>query len=689
MKKISIILLFATVCLNCIAHSIDVDEAKAIAMDFLTKHEDGYVNGRKAKQIRLVQYIPKTTEEYLEEISSDTLIYLFNLSDNQGFIIVSGDSRCKPILGYSFEGGYQEPKEGSIGEMVMRNLYTYVKNVVEGKTKPQRVFYPRKEGLPDRVDPLLPNMWDQKDPFNRLCPMKDTLRCVTGCVATAQAQVMHYHRWPVVGTGTFTYTDRLGCNQELTADFSTHRYDWDHMLYRYDGDFTDQEANAVALLMSDCGVACRMRYGPIESGARPIYQVQSLYEFFGYDAGMQMYYHSFYQPYEWRNMFMEELASGRPILYSGWSISLAHAFVCDGYDENGMFHFDWGMTGYTNGYYDLEIMSPDQPEWYDKNNPEGGMNLLQMAIVGVKPAEQGSQQTHLFALSHIAILNGEAKRGGELSVATHNLCNIGWVENEGKTALALKDNDGVVACLTYYDRKFDLEEITDTSYTDTLTFSISADVAVGTYRLCVVYDDNGEWKEAKTTIGTPNYANVRVGNDKVSITTAEESQASLSLVNLNFPDTLIQYKEAVYSLSIRNDGADYFGRLIFYCEDLAGTLRLLNDIGIYVPHGETITRTFSRKQVNLPAGKYHLKVACDIDVLSDSIIILNPPRDIYVAKQDANAINEIVVKQDNSHIYDVSGRPVHPYSEGTTRPKDIFIFNGKKTYGLPVHGQDF
>ena len=82
-------------------------------------------------------------------------------------------------------------------------------------------------------------------------------------------------------------------------------------------------------------------------------------------------------------------------------------------------------------------------------------------------------------------------------------------------------------------------------------------------------------------------------------------------------------------------------------------------------------------------------MACDIDVLSDSIIILNPPRDIYVAKQDANAINEIVVKQDNSHIYDVSGRPVHPYSEGTTRPKDIFIFNGKKTYGLPVHGQDF
>ena len=685
MKRLSFILLFVSLCLNTIARPIDVDEAKAIAMDFLIHQNDGYVNGRMAKRTSLTQYVPKTICENSENISSNTLIYLFNLSDNQGFIIISGDNLCKPVLGYSFEGNYKEPPSGSVGEMVMHNLHEYVRKVTEGKVKPHRNFYPRQADLPNKVDPLLPNIWDQKDPFNRLCPMKDTLRCVTGCVATAQAQVMHYHRWPIVGTGTFTYTDRIGCNQELTADFSAHRYDWDHMIYRYDGDFTEQEAEAVALLMSDCGIGCRMRYGPLESGARPIYQAQSLYEFFGYDAGMQMYYHSFYQPYEWRNMFMEELASGRPILYSGWSISLAHAFVCDGYDENGMFHFDWGMTGYTNGYYDLEIMSPDQPEWYDKNNPEGGMNLLQLALVGVKPAEPGSQKTHLFALSHIEILKGEGSREEKLIVAPHNLCNIGWSENEGQTALALLNNDGVASFLKYYDRVFDLEEITDTSYTDTLTFSIPAEVADGTYRLCVVYEDNGEWKEAKATIGTPNYANVRIAGDKVAITTAEESQASLSLVSLNFPDTLIQYKEAAYSLSINNEGADYYGRLIFYCEDLAGTLYLLNDIGMYIPRGETITRTFSRKTVKLPSGKYHLKVAYDIDVLSDSIIILNEPKDIYVAKQEASGINEITTNKGKDRIYDLSGRPAFPRPHEATRTKDIYIHNGKKTYSWPVN----
>ena len=333
----------------------------------------------------------------------------------------------------------------------------------------------------------------------------------------------------------------------------------------------------------------------------------------------------------------------------------------------------------------MEIMSPDQPEWYDKNNPEGGMNLLQLALVGVKPAEPGSQKTHLFALSHIEILKGEGSREEKLIVAPHNLCNIGWSENEGQTALALLNNDGVASFLKYYDRVFDLEEITDTSYTDTLTFSIPAEVADGTYRLCVVYEDNGEWKEAKATIGTPNYANVRIDGDKVAITTAEESQASLSLVSLNFPDTLIQYKEAAYSLSINNEGADYYGRLIFYCEDLAGTLYLLNDIGMYIPRGETITRTFSRKTVKLPSGKYHLKVAYDIDVLSDSIIILNEPKDIYVAKQEASGINEITTNKGKNRIYDLSGRPAFPRPHEATRSKDIYIHNGKKTYGCPVY----
>ena len=683
MKKIALLFLSSILSLNVCANPIGQDEAKAVAMEFLTRQHEGYVNGRVAKRIDLVPYHLKTVQDDVEQTSSDTLIYFFNIPDNQGFILISGDDRCKPVLAYSFEGNYIEPQEGTVGSYVMRNMYAYVRKVVEGKAKRHLDFFPRKAEWPEKVEPLLPNMWDQKDPFNRFCPLIDTVRCVTGCVATAQAQVMHYHRWPERGTGSLTYTDRLGCNQELTVDFSTHRYDWDNMLYRYDGDFTEKEANAVALLMSDCGVGCRMRYGTLESGARSIYQAISLYEHFGYDAGMQTYYHSFYQPYEWKNMFMEELAAGRPILYSGWSISLAHAFVCDGYDENGMFHFDWGMTGYTNGYYDLEIMSPDQPEWYDKDNPEGGMNLLQFAILGVKPAEAGSQKTHLFALSHIEILKGQAERNGVLSVAPHHLCNIGWTENDGRTALALLNNDGVVAPLYYYDRHFDLEEITDTSYTDTLAFTVPADVAEGSYRLCVVYEDNGIWKEARTTIGTPNYANVKVEKSLVTISPAEESQAQLSLVSLDFPDTLIQFKEAAYSISIKNEGADYYGRLIFYCEDLAGTLRLLNDIGMYIPRGETITRTFSRKQVNLPAGKYHLKVSYDIDVLSDSIIVLNPPKDIYVAKQSADGIDDITVGSGDNRVYDLSGRPVPRRSEQSRNRKGIYIVNGKKNYGTP------
>lgn len=662
MRILTILLLFLSFCIKSHSNPIDENSARCIALDFLVEQNRGYanVNVRDIRKTRLTRHPLKLHNLSSDSVSCDTLVYIFNLPENQGYIIVSGDDRCKPILGYSFDGKFVEPTNGTIGEQVIRNLYVYVRNVVEGKTSSRSSFLPRKMGLPERVEPLLPNLWDQGDPFNRLCPLIDSVRCVTGCVATAMAQVMHYHRWPLVGNGTLSYVDRLGCQQELSTDFSAHRYDWDNMLYRYDGDFTDKEAEAVSLLMSDCGISVRMRYGIHESGARSVYQAKSLYEHFGYDAGMQMYFNCFYHPYEWHNLFKDELAAGRPILFSGWSLTLAHAFVCDGYDENGMFHFDWGMTGYTNGYYDLDIMTPDQPQWYDKDNHEGGMNLLQLAIVGIKPAEPDSKRSHLFALSHIEILDGKTDDKGEFAVVTHNLCNIGWSENEGQTALALVGMEGNVTPLYVYEHMFDLEEINDTSYTDTISFCVPTSITDGSYRLCVVYDDNGVWKEARTTIGTPNYVNFSVSKGNKELSDAKEAQARLSLVSLDFPDTLIQYNTADYAIAIRNEGADYSGRLLLYCEDINGKSFLLNDVGVFVPKGETIKRSFSRTKVKLPAGHYNLKVSCDIDVLSDSLIVLNEPKTIYVAKEETNDIYEIKISRNNDCYYDLSGRPL-PY----------------------------
>ena len=234
MKHLPLFLLFATLWVNVTANPIDEDKARAIALDFLVSCDDGYVNGRTSREVRLERCPLKTLSENCDKTSSDALIYIFNLSDNQGYIIVSGDDNCRPVLAYSFEGGFQEPEQGSVGDYILGTIRSNVaKTALKSKSNThgsiatgQRTMFngiiPRRSDLPERVDPMLPNIWDQQDPFNRHCPLIDSVRCVTGCVATALAQVMHYHRWPEVGTGSFTYLDRIGCNQELTADFSSH-----------------------------------------------------------------------------------------------------------------------------------------------------------------------------------------------------------------------------------------------------------------------------------------------------------------------------------------------------------------------------------------------------------------------------------------------------------------------------------
>ena len=134
--------------------------------------------------------------------------------------------------------------------------------------------YVEEQALPSKVEPLLTDTWDQYAPFNNLCPVDSTgERCVVGCVATAMSQVMRYWEWPIRGTGSHEYVDSLGTGLTLSADFSSHTYDWAQMLDRYvEGNYTQAQADAVALLSLDCGIAVNTRYGSGSSGANSIRQ---------------------------------------------------------------------------------------------------------------------------------------------------------------------------------------------------------------------------------------------------------------------------------------------------------------------------------------------------------------------------------------------------------------------------------
>lgn len=517
--------------------------------------------------------------------------------------------------------------------------------------------------LPEKVDPLITDRWHQEtDPYLRFTPL-DSLgnHCVVGCVALAMGEVMRYHRWP------------------------TDAYDWKNMLDEYvPGQFTEAQGDAVGRLLADCGTAVNMNYGTEASSAQEVSQPIALVDTFGYDIATQLRFRDFYRHDEWHDMWKQELAAGRPILLCAQSMTLSHAFLCDGYNEKGEFHILWGNPSKDeDGWYDIDLLSPDQPQWYDKDNPERGLNLLQSICTGVQPPQQGTQENHVFAFSHIEAWKEPGIRN--IAVVTHNLANVGRSLHHGRVALALTYKGEIVNVLREYDHDFELEEITDTSYTDTLHINVESPIkTLGEYHVVPVFEDNGEWVEARTSVGVPNYVCVNLTSDDLELKEVKPSAGALTLLDLQFPDTLVFTECPQYTITIQNQGDDeYCGRIYFALvrPDTPDQNRVFSAQGLYLSPGEATTRTFSRTNLlNSSSGNYLLRIFSDIDLFTDSIVMLNEfvERPVTVVTTDIDEVSSKSSSEGKTSpstpVYDIFGRRTY-----TILPNQIYITNdGKK-----------
>ncbi|MCX6308025.1 MAG: C10 family peptidase, partial [Bacteroidia bacterium] len=173
------------------------------------------------------------------------------------------------------------------------------------------------------------------------------------------AQIMKYHRWPVTGIGTHSYTDANYGNQSV--DFSKTTYNWDNMLGSYTSGGTSDQNSAVATLIYQCGVAVDMAYSTTSSSSFSSKAAEALVNHFGYDTEIQRYERPYYTSSEWNNLIKKELNNARPVYFSANSDAGGHAFVCDGYDSNSLFHINWGWGGSSNGYFELSSLSTENP----------------------------------------------------------------------------------------------------------------------------------------------------------------------------------------------------------------------------------------------------------------------------------------------------------------------------------------
>ena len=351
------------------------------------------------------RHAPGTTPQLMQERLANGL-YVFNVSNDGGFVIVSNDDRTVPVLGFGDNGNIDPANmpdnmrawlQGYADEIAWLNEYTAA---TPGAAKaPRRTPAKAKTA----VAPLLTTTWNQGPPYNNRTPYYGISggnyvfstdqtptnitwdHCATGCVATAMAQVMNYHKWPqnslpeIPGYRWANYNNTLNVLPQI-------EFSW-NLSNSYASDATGTSANAVAYLMQYCGWSVQMNYGP-SSGSNTDKVAYALKQYFDYKNTTQFVSRSFYTYDKWVNLMYHELEHRRPVVYGGMSSGGGHEFVCDGYKyQNGTdyFHINWGWGGLSDEYYVLSALNP-YSQGIGGSSSNDGFHYGQDAVIGIQPS---------------------------------------------------------------------------------------------------------------------------------------------------------------------------------------------------------------------------------------------------------------------------------------------------------------
>ena len=359
MKKVLsfiLICLFAHFMLN--ASPVDTLTARIAASHFLSQH--GATRSDHSLQMAY----------QLNDAAQNPCVYVFN-SEGGGFVVMAADNSVLPVLGYSTTGHFDTD---DIPSNVAAWLDAYRIAVSDIAAGASTRAYPTMEAAwqqlladiptaPSRevvVGPLLTTTWNQSPYYNQLCPGTGNNRAITGCVATAMGQIMRYWQWPAQGHGHHTYVANYAAYGY--ADYGTQYANFGEATYNYNlmpnylnSNSSNNQVGEVAKLLYHCGVSVNMMYSPSASGANSENVPGAMHNYFGYTSSTFQYKSG---ETSWVNALKAQLNADRPVYYSGSGDDGGHAFVCDGYDEDNYFHFNWGWSGSHNGYFAVSNLNP-------------------------------------------------------------------------------------------------------------------------------------------------------------------------------------------------------------------------------------------------------------------------------------------------------------------------------------------
>ncbi len=557
MKKLLSLTIAALSLAGASASPVTAGQAQAVAQEFMSAGGAMRAPARGGTSLALVHEA--------QAASGQADYYVFNRGTEGGYVIVAGDDAALPVLGYSDRGTFDFDKLPCNAKWWLEQ---YQKEIQWLRQHPGTT--PRKvRQLSTSVAPLLKTKWNQDAPFNNQCP--------TGCVATATAQIMKYHEWPVTGKGSHSYTCEISSvwgsttTKTLSADFSQSTYQWSQMLNNYNGSYTTAQANAVAKLMSDVGIAEEMGYGP-ESGTSSYNAYYALKTYFDYDPTLRYVMRDFYELEEWEQMLRDELDAHRPVYYAGTGSAGGHAFVFDGYNTNGYFHVNWGWGGESDDYFASTALNPSA---IGIGGGAGGFNSGQDAIVGIKPNEGGvaADDPLRGMMATFSTTATQAQLGSSVSFAMEGITFVGegsW--NSMMWGIALTDNTGAnVLNSSWVVDASDIKIGGTYSMTDAVGYTIPNGLTNGEYRIYSTYKLNNAVYFFERPSSTPYVLMTVVDGVAYFTDDVPESRARLTLVTDITPaDELMPADDVRATAVVQAEEADWSGELTACVMDKQG-----------------------------------------------------------------------------------------------------------------------
>lgn len=381
------------------AREVSPEEAQSIAAEFFSSGQTPASSCRMAIRTDVSSFVSENSQPY----------YIFNAEDNKGFVIISGDNRTQKILGYSDTGSFIEKNIPPQLKWLLAEYQKNIESLASDTPEPRQ-----KISRTDAQVPLLSTQWGQSAPYNNRCPIINGVRAVTGCVATAMAQVVNYEK----RTNHINEIPGYSC----AVDMST--------LPEYDFSFGELDDEGIATLMLYCGQSVRMNYGSDESGADAHNIPDALHRYFGWEEGVRLIERANFNDEHWNRMVKEEIEGGHPIIYSAVSeTGAAHAFVIDGISED-LFHVNWGWDGNMDGYFSFQPLNSESQSEFIKmqcmvttrdDDPSADVITYGTTIDGINYDLNDAELT----ASVLQLKNGEKYRG-DLVIPSH-------INHNGKT----------------------------------------------------------------------------------------------------------------------------------------------------------------------------------------------------------------------------------------------------------------